>query len=195
MPEEKFRKYREKRKFEETPEPKGGKKKKSDKPIFVIQKHDASNLHYDFRIEIEGVLASWAIPKGPSLDPAKKRLAVPTEDHPLEYADFEGVIPEGHYGAGIVMVWDIGHYKNLKSDKSMTEAWQAGRIEIELFGKKMQGKYALIRTKESQKAEDQPWLLIKMKDEYANTKSDITKDKPKSVLTGRTLKQIKNEAK
>lgn len=110
--------YHKKRDFRRTPEPKGGKRKASDQPIFVIQKHDASNLHYDFRLDVQGMLKRWAVPKGPSTDPEEKRLAVPTEDHPLEYADFEGTIPEGEYGGGTVIVWDRGTYQNLRADSA-----------------------------------------------------------------------------
>ncbi len=115
-----FNTYRDKRDFRKTGEPRGGKKRPGKRPIFVIQKHDASSRHYDFRVEIGGVLKSWAVPKGPSTDPRVKRLAVPTEDHPLDYADFEGVIPEDQYGGGAVLVWDAGSYDNLKEDEDGT---------------------------------------------------------------------------
>ncbi len=176
-----LKEYRKKRKFSKTPEPKG-KEKKSKKPIFVVQKHDARNLHYDFRLEIKGVLKSWAVPKGPSMNPEQRRLAIETEDHPVEYAKFEGVIPEGLYGAGTVMVWDKGTYRNV-SDKhdSMEKAYKKGHISIELKGKKLKGGFGLIKTKRG-------WLLIKAKDKHAS-KADILK-KAKSAKTGRTLKQI-----
>jgi bifunctional non-homologous end joining protein LigD len=189
--------YRRKRDFKRTPEPAPKRKKASlRKFIFVVQKHDASHLHYDFRIEIDGVLKSWAIPKGPSMDPAQKRLAVPTEDHPLDYAKFEGTIPEGQYGGGTVMVWDSGKYKNLKVDKDgyeipMAEAACQGRIEIWLNGKKLKGGFALVRTRMMGKQEQ--WLLIKMKDEFAQPSRDILIDRPDSALSGRSLEQIKNK--
>jgi DNA ligase D-like protein (predicted 3'-phosphoesterase) len=187
-------KYREKRDFRKTGEPPGEKKKSSAEPIFVIQKHDARRLHYDFRLEVDGVLKSWAVPKGVSTDPREKRLAVPTEDHPLEYGDFEGVIPEGEYGAGTVLIWDTGTYKNLRGEKkgdggSMKKSLEDGKVEIWLEGKKIQGGYALIRTG------DDRWLLIKKKDEAADARRNPTSTEPKSVLSGRTLDEIAAEEK
>lgn len=192
-----LKEYRQKRDFDCTAEPFGSDKKKSDKPIFVIHKHDASNLHYDFRIEVEGVLKSWAVPKGPSTDPREKRLAVPTEDHPLEYADFEGVIPQDEYGAGTVMVWDAGTYRNLKTEDdegkkvSMAQTLEDGHDTIWLEGKKLKGGYALIRTG---KGKDERWLLVKMDDEEADARRNPVNTEPKSVLTGRTMAEIRNEA-
>ena len=166
-------------------------------PVFVIQKHDASNLHYDFRIEVDGVLKSWAVPKGPSTDPSVKRLAVPTEDHPLAYADFEGVIPEGEYGGGTIMVWDRGTYRNLKDDReetgnppSLADQLEDGHATIWLEGEKLRGGYALIRTGKGEKAR---WLLIKMDDEGADARRNPTSTEPKSVKTGRTLEEIRRE--
>lgn len=151
-----LKEYKKKRKFSKTPEPESeSKSKKSKKPIFVVQKHDASNLHYDFRIEMDGVLKSWAVPKKPSKDPAVKRLAIPTEDHPLEYADFEGEIPEGEYGAGTVEIWDKGTYKKLEGSMN------SGKLVLDLKGKKLKGKYSLVNFKKKHK---ELWLLIKMKD-------------------------------
>ncbi|MEX0849034.1 MAG: DNA polymerase ligase N-terminal domain-containing protein [Candidatus Dependentiae bacterium] len=197
MPKKKnvLKTYKAKRDFTSSPEPIGDalakKLKKSKKPIFVIQKHDASHLHYDFRLEIEGVLVSWAIPKGPSPDPRVKRLAIQTEDHPLDYAYFEGIIPEG-YGAGEVMVWDLGTYENIK-DISMAKSLKEGRIEVFLEGQKLQGGYALIRTKYGKDDSKKNWLFIKMKDDYADARKNPVSTKDYSVLTGRTLKQIKND--
>lgn len=185
-------KYREKRDFRKTSEPKGSREKASAKPIFVIQKHDASRLHYDIRLEVDGVLKSWAVPKGPSTDPREKRLAVPTEDHPLEYGDFEGVIPEGEYGAGTVLVWDTGPFRNLRGEKegdgaSMKKSLEEGKVEVWLEGQKIQGGYALVRTA------DDRWLLIKKKDEAADARRNPTSTEPKSVLSGRTLDEIAAE--
>jgi DNA ligase D-like protein (predicted 3'-phosphoesterase) len=186
--------YREKRDFRKTSEPEGKKKsqKGKQKNIFVIQKHDASNLHYDFRLEMDGILKSWAVPKGPSTDPKEKRMAIPTEDHPLDYADFEGVIPEGEYGAGTVMVWDIGPYQNIretkdKNKKSMKESLSEGKIEVWLEGKKITGGYALVRTG---KGKNERWLLIKMKDNEADAKRNPVNTEPKSAISGKTLKEI-----
>lgn len=142
--------YRAKRAFGRSPEPRSGKRRKSDKrPIFVVQEHDAFSLHYDFRLEVDGVLKSWAVPKGPSTDPREKRLATPTEDQPLDYAEFEGVIPEGEYGAGTVLVWDTGPYENIseKDGKSVQAeaALEKGHLSVRLFGKKLQGGYTLVR--------------------------------------------------
>jgi len=158
-PKDFLKKYRTKRDFKKTKEPKGQVKKVSKEPIFVVQKHRARNLHYDFRIEIDGVLKSWAVPKGPSKDSALKRLAVPTEDHPLEYARFSGEIPEGEYGAGTVEIWDHGTFENLR-DVDLKESLKQGHIEIALSGKKLRGAYVLRRFREKPK---KLWLLIKMK--------------------------------
>ena len=161
------------------------------KSIFVIQKHDASHLHYDFRIEFNRVLKSWAVPKGPSTNPKDKRLAVSTTDHKLSYANFEGLIPSGEYGAGTVMVWDIGTYKNIKEKDGkivpMSQCLKDGSIEIWLEGKKLKGGYALVKMKGRG---DNNWLLIKMKDEYADVRRNIAISEPDSVLTNRSLEQI-----
>jgi len=181
--------YRKKRNFKRTREPSGDRRRSTDKPLFVIQQHDASRMHYDFRLEVGGVLKSWAVPKGPSTDPRQKRLAIPTEDHPLEYADFEGVIPEGEYGAGTVMVWDRGAYRNLREDKddgacSMTQCYRDGKIEVWLEGRKLSGGYALIRT------DDDRWLLVKMDDDRADARRNPTSTQTKSVASDRSLEQI-----
>jgi DNA ligase D-like protein (predicted 3'-phosphoesterase) len=146
-----LKEYRKKRDFQRTPEPEGKAGKTSGNRIFVIHKHDATRLHYDFRLEVDGVLVSWAVPKGPSTDPRETRLAIPTEDHPLEYADFEGVIPEGEYGGGTVLIWDRGSYRNLREKEgddslSMAESIEDGKVEVWLEGEKIQGGFALIRT-------------------------------------------------
>lgn len=180
--EERLRAYRGKRDFGRTPEPSGGLKQHSKKPIFVIQKHAASTLHYDFRLEIGRVLKSWAVPKGPSTDPGVKRLAVPTEDHPTEYAYFEGVIPAGQYGAGTVQVWDIGTYRNLK-EIPLERAFEEGHITFWLEGKKLRGGYALMRT-------GRGWLLVKMNDDYADADRDPVSAQPESALTGRTIEEV-----
>lgn len=190
--------YHEKRDFRRTGEPSGGGASASEKPIFVIQKHDASQLHYDFRLEVDGVLKSWAVPKGPSTDPSDKRLAVPTEDHPLEYADFEGVIPKEEYGGGTVLVWDTGTYRNLREEKKedqtpMEKAFEQGKLEVWLEGKKLEGGYALIRTGKPDKAGRERWLLIKKKDEKADARRNPTSTEPKSVLSGRTMEEIASQ--
>jgi DNA ligase D-like protein (predicted 3'-phosphoesterase) len=183
--------YQEKRQFAKTPEPAGGDREASEAPLFVVQKHAARHLHYDFRLEVEGVLKSWAVPKGPSLNPKDKRLAVPTEDHPLEYADFEGVIPEGEYGAGTVMVWDIGTYRNITEKKgvpvSMAEAVPHGHIKVWLEGKKLRGGFALTRFK---KPPDEAWLLVKADDDAADPARDLLTEEADSALTGRSLEEI-----
>jgi bifunctional non-homologous end joining protein LigD len=148
---------------------------------FVVHKHQARRLHYDFRLEWDGVLLSWAVPKGPSLDPAVKRLAVPTEDHPLEYADFEGVIPEGEYGAGTVMIWDRGTWAPEASD--VRAALAAGELKFTLAGEKLRGGWVLVRTRRGD------WLLIKHRDAAAST-ADVTYTQPRSVVSGRTLAEI-----
>jgi len=195
---EQFKAYRKRRDFARTSEPIAVKKsQKRGGSTFVIQKHDASHLHYDFRIAINGVLKSWAVPKGPSTNPKVKRLAVPTEDHPLEYAGFEGVIPESQYGAGTVMVWDRGRYSNLRKTDgrpvAMEQALRDGQIEIHLHGKKLKGGYALVRT--GGKAKGSRWLLVKMKDKAASAPSNPLRSKPNSVLTNRSLAEIARDAK
>jgi len=135
------------RDFKATPEPAGGKPRKAKLPIFVIQKHHASRLHYDFRLEMEGVLKSWAVPKGPSYDPTVKRLAMMTEDHPYDYAAFEGVIPEGNYGAGNVIIWDNGEWEFIEPGDDPVKAVKAGKLTFRLYGKKMFGEWALVKIK------------------------------------------------
>jgi len=196
LKKEKLKKYLEKRDFSKTSEPRGeeGSSSLEEDPIFVVQKHDASNLHYDFRLEIEGVLVSWAIPKGPSLDPSVKRLAILTEEHPLEYAHFEGVIPEGEYGAGTVMVWDKGTFESPK-DVPLPEARKEGKLEIMLKGEKLKGKFVLLRTGSDNDSGSGRWLLIKMKDDKVDRDKNILNEKPNSVLTGRSLEDIEKDSK
>jgi DNA ligase D-like protein (predicted 3'-phosphoesterase) len=186
--------YERKRNFRRTPEPRGGKGPSQKNPIFVIQKHDASTLHYDFRIEVGGVLKSWVVPKGPSTDPRDKRLAMPTEDHPLDYANFEGVIPSGEYGAGTVVVWDTGAYDNItKKDGEaipIEQALQDGHVVIRLHGKKLAGGYALQRTG---RGDDKRWLLVKVDDDEADARRNPTSTEPNSVLSGRSLEAVANE--
>ena len=185
--------YRKKRKFGETPEPAGRVGRTNRKnPVFVVQKHDATNLHYDFRLEIEGALVSWAVPRGPSLNPADKRLAIMTEDHPLEYAEFEGVIPEGHYGAGTVMVWDLGTY-DLVDGQPAREQLDRGELKVTLHGAKLRGAIVLVHSgaRDSSPAGRKRWLLIKHRDEYTDPSWDMESIAlDRSVLTGRTLKEI-----
>jgi bifunctional non-homologous end joining protein LigD len=193
--------YKKKRSFNQTPEPEGkksaGKKKAASSQLhFVVQKHDATRLHYDFRLEMEGVLKSWAIPKGPSMNPADKRLAMMVEDHPYDYKDFEGIIPEGNYGAGTVIVWDEGTYEPIepqgdpqKAEKHLLEQLRKGSLKITLHGQKLKGEFALVQIKSS---EDNAWLLIKHNDKYA-TQTDVTK-KDKSVQSGMKLEQVARES-
>lgn len=186
-------KYKEKRDFSKTPEPENNGPI-TEGNLFVIQKHAASRLHYDFRLEINGVLKSWAVPKGPSTDPEVKRLAVETEDHPLSYANFEGVIPKGEYGAGPVIIWDTGTYTdiNKKDGKliSMEESYKNGHIVINLHGHKLKGGWALIQAKIAGKPKN--WLLVKEKDEYAN-KPENPESLDKSVVSEKTLEQVRED--
>jgi DNA ligase D-like protein (predicted 3'-phosphoesterase) len=187
--------YREKGNFTRTSEPPGEPSRlDSDKPVFVIQKHKARTLHYDFRLEVNGVLKSWAVPKGPSLDPGVKRLAVATADHLMEYAEFEGPIPEGEYGSGAVLVWDKGTYRNLSQDKgqilSAASAIERGHLIVWLEGEKLRGGYSLIRFR--REAKDQ-WLLVKMNDDEADPANDPVATQPNSVLTGRSLEEIETQ--
>jgi DNA ligase D-like protein (predicted 3'-phosphoesterase) len=186
----KLEKYQKKRDFNKTKEP-SGVETKNNRNIFVVQKHDASNLHYDFRLEINGVLVSWAVPKGPSLNPAVKRLAVPTEDHPLAYADFEGTIPEGQYGAGTVMIWDKGKFENIKN-QPLDKGKEKGQIEVKLQGEKLKGNFSLVRFRNGRTFTDEKWLLIKMNDDFADRHTDILKQKPDSVISGKRLEEITN---
>src|SRR5437870_9087999 len=167
--------YKKKRHFKKTPEPGPDKKTSDTGRLFVIQKHRASHLHYDFRLEADGVLKSWAVPKGPSLDPSVKRLAMQVEDHPVDYADFEGVIPEGEYGGGTVMVWDQGVYAP-EDARSVSHALAKGELKFVLLGQKLKGSFVLVRTR------DRQWLLIKHRDQYVK-EEDISATAPFSVLT------------
>jgi bifunctional non-homologous end joining protein LigD len=187
--------YRMKRDFRKTPEPDGHAHGSRGKPIFVVQKHAARRLHYDFRLEINGVLVSWAVPKGPSLNPSDRRLAIRTEDHPLEYADFEGVIPEGQYGAGTVMVWDKGTY-DVENGLAIGQQLVRGEIKVILHGKKLRGAFVLIQTARrlSARPEQARWLLIKQRDQYADPSWNI--ESPAldySVLSGAAMKEINEE--
>lgn len=179
--------YNKKRNFSRTPEPAGEKLHKGAQLTFVVQKHDASHLHYDFRLEMEGVLKSWSVPKGPSLDPAVKRLTVEVEDHPWSYRDFEGVIPEGNYGAGDVIVWDTGTYEGVGDtvgEKGLLEGLRKGKLSFEMHGEKLKGEFSLVRTRREQGSKPL-WLLIKKDDAHATTE-DITEEVG-SVLSGRVL--------
>lgn len=178
--------YSRKRRFGVTPEPAGriGRAKKKGLE-FVVQKHRASHLHYDFRLEHDGVMLSWAVPKGPSLDPSVRRLAMQTEDHPIEYNQFEGVIPEGEYGAGTVMIWDRGTWEPEVED--VDGALAKGELKFTLYGRKLRGSWVLVRTR------DRQWLLIKHRDGAAST-IDITAAKPRSVVSRRTMEGIARAA-
>src|SRR4051812_5855906 len=184
-------KYKAKRNFKESPEPQGGKPGKGQLR-FVIQKHAASHLHYDFRLEMEGVLKSWAVPKGPSTDPKVKRLAMMVEDHPYDYRTFEGIIPQGEYGGGTVIVWDEGTYEPIEDikgkkeqEKHLLKELKSGSVKIRLHGKKLEGEFALVKT---HGMGENAWLLIKHNDDYASAK-DITK-KDESVLSGKTIESM-----
>jgi DNA ligase D-like protein (predicted 3'-phosphoesterase) len=182
--------YGRKRDFTKTPEP-SGEAVGAGGERFVIQKHAARRLHYDFRLEVDGVLKSWAVPKGPSTDPRDKRLAVPTEDHPLDYIDFEGVIPKGEYGGGSVIVWDAGTYRNTTTSRgrpvTMTDALERGHVSVWLEGHKLTGGYALTRVA---RGADERWLLVKMRDERSDAERDAVVAEPESVLSGRTVEEL-----
>ena len=175
-----LKEYQQKRRFTKTAEPLPNKKSSPSGKVFVIQKHRASHLHYDFRLEMNGVLKSWAVPKGPSLDPSVRRLAMVVEDHPLDYAGFEGIIPEGEYGGGTVMIWDQGTYV---PENDIKTGLLKGELKFTLNGTKLKGSWVLVRTR------DRQWLLIKHRDQDAST-DDITVSSPRSVVTQRTLAEI-----
>ena len=182
--------YKQKRRFDRTPEPAGKEPREAKDDTFVVQKHSARRLHYDFRLEINGALASWAVPKGPSQNAGDKRLAVQTEDHPIEYGGFEGNIPEGNYGAGTVMVWDRGTYA-VEGDGGAAEQVARGEIKFRLKGEKLRGSYVLVKLKHSEKGNE--WLMIKHKDAAEDARWNID-EHDGSVLTGRTIEEIKEEA-
>jgi len=182
--------YNKKRDFKITSEPSGNsaaKKKDGHELIFVVQKHRATQLHYDFRLEWEGALLSWAVPKGPSLDPSVKRFATQVEDHPINYASFEGVIPEGEYGGGTVMVWDNGTWE--PEGAGAAAGLEHGDLKFTLHGKKLKGSWVLVRTRGFGNSSKPSWLLIKHRDQYASTR-DITAEEPRSIVSKRLLAEI-----
>jgi bifunctional non-homologous end joining protein LigD len=192
-----LRQYEEKRDFARTPEPAAGRPAGGEGPLlFVVQKHAARRLHYDFRLEGDGALKSWAVPAGPSLDPQVRRLAVRVEDHPLEYASFEGVIPPGEYGAGQVIVWDSGDYSpdegglsfddRAAAEARVREGLEQGKLSVTLRGHKLKGSWALVKMKRG----ENNWLLIKHRDVYADASRDILADEA-SVLSGTTIADLK----
>ncbi|HEY3193178.1 MAG TPA: DNA polymerase ligase N-terminal domain-containing protein [Solirubrobacterales bacterium] len=199
-----LKEYERKRDFSKTNEPagrakgmrKGKAKARRRHPRFSIQKHSATSLHYDLRLEVDGVLASWAVPKGPSLDPRDKRLAMRTEDHPLEYLEWEGVIPKGEYGAGPMIVWDRGVFQNISETRrgeklELADAIEKGDVKIFMLGEKIKGAYALVRT--SDPGEREQWLMIKKRDEGADARRKPTSSQPESVLSGKTIEQLLKE--
>jgi len=191
--------YNKKRNFKETSEPSGKLKKSASRLEFVVQRHKASRLHYDFRLEMDGVLKSWAVPKGPSLNPKDKRLAMMVEDHPYDYKNFKGVIPKGNYGAGIVEIWDSGTYADLENspketaEKKLKSGLKAGNLKFRLFGKKLKGEFALVKLKGP---EENSWLLIKHNDEYAvNGSYDSEEDTPENSPINKWLEENKKPVK
>ena len=180
-----LKEYRHKRRSGRSPEPRGGRpRKRRPAPHFVIQHHAASTDHYDFRLEIDGVLVSWAVPKGPSTNPKDKRMARRTEDHPMEYETFEGVIPEGEYGAGRVIVWDHGTYE---TDRDMVDGLAKGHLSFRLDGEKLHGGYALTRLRQGK---GEAWLLVKKSDENADARRKPVRSQPESVMSARTLDDL-----
>lgn len=184
--------YKKKRNFKNTPEPKGKNTRSKSKLSFVVQRHKASRLHYDFRLELDGVLKSWAVPKGPSLNPQHKRLAMMVEDHPYDYKDFEGIIPEGNYGAGIVEVWDKGEFSDLDNserkiaEKNLRAGLRAGNLKFVLHGKKLKGEFALVKMKGQ---EENSWLLIKHRDKFATDEPYNSEEKtPKNSPINKWLR-------
>jgi bifunctional non-homologous end joining protein LigD len=192
----KLTEYRRKRDFSRTREPEGGKRTKSSRLAYVVQKHDASRLHFDLRLELDGVMKSWAVPKGPSLDPSVKRLAIHVEDHPIEYNEFEGTIPEGEYGGGTVMVWDRGTYTSAEEsdepEAALREGYRTGDLKFVLRGKRLKGSWVLVRTRGWGAARDRKnqWLLIKHRDDAADPDTDPVAEHVTSAKSGRTMEEI-----
>ena len=184
--------YRRKRDFTRTREPAGGKAAAGTRLAYVIQKHAASHLHFDLRLELDGVMKSWAVPKGPSLDPTVKRLAMQVEDHPIEYNKFEGTIPQGEYGGGTVMLWDRGTYTapgdEPDPEAALRRGYEKGDFKFELHGKRLHGSWVLVRIRRDE--ERRQWLLIKHRDEFAEEGADIVAEEQTSVATGRTMEEI-----
>ena len=190
---EKLAEYRGKRDFTRTGEPRGGRPKKTRRLAFVIQKHAASHLHFDLRLELDGVMKSWAVPKGPSIDPSVKRLAMEVEDHPIDYNTFEGTIPQGEYGGGTVMLWDRGTYRyggdNPDPVEGLRRGYAKGDFKFILEGKRLRGSWVLVRTRRGDAKRPQ-WLLIKHRDEHAEEGADVVAEETTSVATGRTMEEI-----
>jgi DNA ligase D-like protein (predicted 3'-phosphoesterase) len=188
--------YRSRRDLRRSAEPSGSGRAGDGEPVFVVQRHDASSLHFDVRLQVGDVLASWAVPKGPSLDPRDKRLAHRTEDHPLEYADFEGVIGKGQYGAGSVVVWDTGTFENLTEDDGqpvdLADALENGHLKVRLHGEKLTGAFALTHTTIG--GDEANWLLVKVDDEGADRRRKPASTQPESVLSGRTNEEVAEDA-
>lgn len=185
--------YNRKRDFGKTPEPKGHEHRSGGTLAFVIQKHAASHLHYDFRLELDGVLKSWAVPKGPTYDPTVKRLAVHVEDHPIEYGDFEGIIPKGEYGGGTVMLWDNGTWEPLDDAH---KGYRKGHLRFALHGQKLHGAWHLVRSRRGEEGEKEQWLLFKDDDDVARPEAEgkVVEDEPLSVKTGRSMEEIAGDA-
>lgn len=190
MADERLAEYERRRDVRKSGEPARGRRRRIAAPRFVIQRHEARRLHFDFRLEVDGVLVSWAVPRGPSPDPSEKRLAARTEDHPLDYVDFEGRIPAGEYGAGTVIVWDTGHYENLTTspDDPMTvaEAIEHGHVKVRLHGERLTGAYALTRIG----ADERAWLLVKVRDEAVDRTAKPAETEFASVRSGRTNAEL-----
>jgi bifunctional non-homologous end joining protein LigD len=191
----KLSEYRRKRDFKRTREPKGGRPRKTARLAYVIQKHAASRLHFDLRLELDGVMKSWAVPKGPSTDPSVKRLAIQVEDHPIEYNAFEGTIPKGEYGGGTVMVWDQGTYapaaESDDPEETLREGYAKGDFKFVLRGKRLRGSWVLVRTRgQGGKGGRGQWLLIKHRDEEADADRDPVAEHLTSAKSGRTMEEI-----
>ncbi|MGW4319545.1 DNA polymerase ligase N-terminal domain-containing protein [Streptomyces sp. NPDC004684] len=196
--EDRLREYRGKRDFDRTREPSGRRAPAGEEPRFVVQIHDARRMHFDFRLQVGDVLRSWSVPKGPSDDPHDKRLAVPTEDHPLEYEHFEGVIPKGEYGGGTVIVWDRGTYEPLSHDRrgrpvGFAESLEHGHATFRLHGEKLHGEYALTRFRDGRDGEEEAWLLVRKGSGRTDAHGTPDPRRARSVRTGRTLAQVAAE--